>query len=278
MRNTILLVGGDLCRHIALGLDPQQWRITGLRRHPSEDSVIDWIRADLRAPESLRGLPDNISHVVYAPSPAGLDPASYQKVYPDGLHNLLAVLRERANLRRVVLVGSTAVWAPADPAQPDVWVDEATPANPENFRGEAILQAEDELWRQLPGRGTALRLGGIYRPGRSRLFERLRADRITVPTGPGHWSNRIHIADAASACIHLLTLADPAACYIGTDGHPREKCRFYDQLADLLGAPRPPGKPMPPSGKRLSNARLAASGWSPRWPDALAGYRAILNG
>jgi hypothetical protein len=55
---------------------------------------------------------------------------------------------------------------------------------------------------------------------------------------------------------------------------------LYDHLAALTGAPRPPDGP-PPAGvgsKRLSNARLRSSGFVPRWPDARAGYAAVLEG
>lgn len=276
-KRTVLLVGGDLCCRVAASLAPENWLTWGLRRHPSDDPHLHWIPADVGAPASLRALPQDISHILYAPAPDRRDLESYRTTYPLGLAHLLDAVRDKSSLRRVVLVSSTVVW-PASAAKDDAeWIDEKTPARASNFRSEMILAAEDLLFRILGRRGVTLRLGGIYGPGRTRLIEALRAGRLMAPKGPGHWTNRIHIDDAASACIHLLNLAQPARCYIGTDGQSLGAAVFYDQLADLLGVPRPQQRAMPPSGKRLSNARLVASGWTPRWPDPVAGYRAILG-
>lgn len=237
-----------------------------------------WIRADLSMPATLRDLPDGITHVLYAPAPDARTATDYDTVYPLGLGHLLDVLERRTGLQRVVLVDSTAVWPAAQPASPDAWVDEETPVCRDGFRARAMLRAEALLLRRLPQQSTALRLGGIYGPGRTRLLDGLRAGRLVAPDGPGHWSNRIHIDDAASACIHLLSLPKLHTCYIGTDGHPTDKGWFYDRLSDLLGVPCPPRQIMAPSGKRLTNARLIASGWAPHWPDGVEGYRALLRG
>ncbi|HET7268279.1 MAG TPA: NAD-dependent epimerase/dehydratase family protein [Oleiagrimonas sp.] len=275
-KNVVLLIGGDLCRHVAAQLDPAHWEIWGLRRNPPADASMRWIQADLADPASLRDLPQAISHVAYAPSPDAREPTSYQTTYPLGVTHLLDALVPTNRIKRFVLVGSTVVWPPTDAADAMTWVDESTPAHADNFRSRAILQAEATLHERLPGCGVALRLGGIYGAGRTRLIERLRSGQLMSPDGPGHWSNRIHIEDAASACIHLLGLSDPADCYIGTDGHPTDTREFHRDLADLLEVPHPASRCLPPTGKRLSNARLVGSGWTPRWPDALAGYRAML--
>src|SRR5690606_5373506 len=103
-------------------------------------------------------------------------------------------------LQRCVLVGSSAVWAPTEE-----WVDENTPVQQTNFRASALLEAEEALHASLaPGTGVALRLSGLYGPGRLQLQKGLQAGTITAPDGPGHWANRIHIDDAARACAHLL--------------------------------------------------------------------------
>lgn len=276
-RSVVLLVGGDLCRHVAQQLDSEDWSTWGLRRHPVADPRIRWIQADLGSPKSLQGLPQDISHVLYAPAPDRRDAASYQTVYPVGIEHLLDALRNASQLRRFVLVGSTVVWPACTLENAMEWVDETTPTLADNFRCEAILHAERILFERLPNRGIALRLGGLYGPGRTRLLDGLRAGRIVAPDGAGHWSNRMHIEDAASACVHLLNLAGAGHCYIGTDGHPTGTAAFYDQLADLLAVPRPARRALPPTGKRLSNARLVASGWAPSWPNVFAAYRAMLD-
>src|SRR5690606_28444401 len=120
----------------------------------------------------------------------------------------------------------------------------------------AMLEAEAALHAALPaGVGVALRLAGLYGPGRLRVLEGLRAGTITAPQGPGHWSNRIHIDDAARACAHLLTVNNPLPLYIGTDNHPLPTAQFYDALAQMMGVSLPARQHQAPSGKRLSNAR-----------------------
>lgn len=275
--NTLLLVGGDLCERTARLLDPHDWKCVGLRRSPMPSAPSDhmtWVQADLQDPASLSFLRDGefsqISHILYAPSPDSRTADHYTRVYSQGLPNLLNSLSPAclARLKRCVLVGSTAVWGPSD-----AWVDEDSPVQDTNFRTQALLKAEAALQAILPqGVGVTLRLSGLYGPGRMHLINGLRAGRVTVPDGPGHWANRIHIDDAVRACAHLLALADPQSLYIGTDDQPVPLAGFYDDVARLLGAPMPTRQPRVPDGKRLSNARLRASGWAPAWPCALDWY------
>src|SRR5690606_19983040 len=276
--NTLLLVGGDLCVRAAGALDPQDWTCAGLRRRAMDAPAgarIRWLRADLGDPQALaKALAGTaITHLLYAPAPDARTPEAYARAYPLGLRALLDALPDPGALRRCVLVDSTAVWGPSTRGD---WVTEDTPPAPADFRGAAMLEAEALLPARLPGRGTALRLSGLYGPGRLRLADGLRAGRIAAPDGPGHWANRIHVDDAARACAHLLTLAAPLPRYIGTDDHPLPTADLYDALARMTGGPRPARESRPPDGKRLSNARLRASGWTPAWPDMLGGYAAAL--
>lgn len=270
--HTALLVGGDLCHRIAMLMDPTQWTIHGLRRRPATDPYVHWLTADLLQAASLHDLPADISHIVYAVAPDARTPHAYRQAYLEGLNNLLDALPETFRLERFILVGSTAVWAPSEDL-----ITEDTPAHPDDFNGEIILEAEALLHQRLPGLSIALRLSGLYGPGRTKVLDLLRAGRLQAPTGTGHYANRIHIEDAASACLHLLNLNEPANCYIGTDGHPIETAKLYDALADQLGVPHPKRHPALPSGKRLSNQRLRDSGWLPAWPDAIQGYQALIN-
>lgn len=277
--NTLLLVGGDLCERTAKKLDPVQWRCIGLRRRwmpSSPESTISWYEADLSKRESLSFLSNNdfsgISHILYAPSPDSRTMEHYAGVYALGFPRLLCSLPPGclSRLRRCVLVGSSAVWGPCDD-----WVDENTPVDKTDFRAISLLDAEAALHALMPpGAGVTLRLSGLYGPGRMRLLNGLRAGTVRAPDGPGHWANRIHIDDAAQACVHLLAMSDPQPLYIGTDDHPMPTAELYDALARLIGAPLPARRPQASSGKRLSNARLRASGWTPKWSSALEWYAA----
>ena len=276
--NTLLLIGGDLCVRTARELNASTWRCVGLRRRQMPDTCgpLRWVQGDLTDCSSLAtalATAPDISHILYAPAPEARTREAYAAAYPQGLQTLLAALPAPRHLQRLVLVDSTAMWGSSAS-----WVDERTPPHPEDFRGEFMLKAEATAQAQLPGArfpqasGVALRLSGLYGPGRLRLVDSLRAGRLSAPGGPDHWANRIHVDDAARACVHLLQLNQPDACYIGTDDTPLETATLYDAFAALVQAPRPDRRSQPPNGKRLSNQRLRQSGWAPQWPDTIVGY------
>jgi nucleoside-diphosphate-sugar epimerase len=272
----VLLAGcGDVGLRVAQRLAARGHEVFALRRRPpAPGNGVQWLAGDLARPATLDGLPAGVTRLVYLPAPDARDRVAYRSLFLDGLNGLLDRL-DRSALARVLFVSSSAVYG--DHA--GGWVDEDTPPQPPNFNGAVLLEAEHRLAAQ-PVPSVVLRLAGLYGPGRLQLIERLRAGHVSVPRGRPHWANRIHVEDAAAAIVHLLLMADPQPLYLGTDDTPLPLDVLYDHLAFLAGAPRPPDGP-PPAGvgsKRLSNARLRASGFVPRWPDARSGYAAALGG
>jgi nucleoside-diphosphate-sugar epimerase len=273
----VLLAGcGDVGLRVARRLRAQGHEVFALRRRPpaASDDGIRWLAGDLASPATMGGLPAGITRLVYLPAPDARDRATYEVVFLGGLHAMLAAL-DRTVLQRVLFVSSSAVYG--DHAGD--WVDEDTPARPPGFNGSVLLEAERWLADQ-PVRSTVLRLAGLYGPGRLQLLDRLRAGRASVPRAQVHWANRIHVDDAAAAIAHLLLLPAAGPLYLGVDDTPLPLDVLYDHLAGLIGAPRPPDGPAPVGvgSKRLGNARLRASGFVPRWPDARLGYAALLEG
>jgi len=272
----VLLAGcGDLGLRVAQRLRARGDDVWALRRQPqvSDDSGIHWLRGDLTQPMTLRGLPAGITQLVYLPTPDRRDAAAYRATFLDGLRHLLVALGQ-GSLRRVLLVSSSAVYG----EHGGDWVDEDTPAAPPGFNGAVLLEAEQWLAAQSP-RSIVLRLAGLYGPGRMQLLERLRAGQVAVPRTLPHWANRIHVDDAAAAVVHLLQLTDPLPLYLGVDSMPLPLDVLYDHLAGLIGAAPAVDGPAPAGigSKRLSNARLRASGFAPQWPDAREGYAALLD-
>jgi nucleoside-diphosphate-sugar epimerase len=272
----VLLAGcGDVGVRVAHRLQARGHEVFALRRRPPErgDDGIQWLAGDLAAPATLGELPRGITRLVFLPAPDARERAMYEAVYLDGLRGLLGRL-DRARLARVVFVSSSAVYGERD----GQWIDEDTPPDPPGFNGAVLLEAERWLATQDVS-STVVRLAGLYGPGRLQLIERLRAGKAAVPRDLTHWANRIHVDDAAAAIDHLLGLPAAAAVYLGVDDTPLPLHVLYDHLASLVGAP-PPAQGAGPAGvgsKRLSNARLRASGWAPRWPDAREGYAALMS-
>ena len=276
MSERVLLAGcGDLGLRVAQRLRMRGDEVLALRRTPpiAADDGIHWLRADLTLAQTLQHLPPGLTQLVYLPAPDRRDVGAYGAVFADGLRNLLAA-DGMATLQRVLLVSSSAVYGEHGGA----WVDEDTPTAPLAFNGSLLRGVEQWLSAQ-PVRSIVLRLAGLYGPGRVQLLERLRAGSVTVPRVAPHWANRVHVDDAAAAVAHLLCLADPLALYLGVDDTPMPLDVLYDHLARLIGAPLPSAGLAPASvgSKRLSNARLRASGFVPQWPDARDGYAALLE-
>jgi nucleoside-diphosphate-sugar epimerase len=274
MSERILLAGcGDLGQRVARRLLARGDEVFALRRRPPENEGggIHWLHGDLADPAGLRGLPHGVTRLVYLPAPSARDEAAYRAVFLGGLRRLLDAL-DGAALRRVLFVSSSAVYGEHGGA----WVDEDTPADPPGFNGRVLLEAEHWLARQAPS--VTLRLAGLYGPGRSQLLDRLRAGQVRVPRAKPHWANRIHVDDAAAAIVHLLALSGARPLYLGVDDTPLPLDALYDHLSALLrtALPAEGAAPAGVGSKRLSNARLRASGFVPRWADARDGYAALL--
>lgn len=275
MSERILIAGcGDLGERVARLLLARGDEVHALRRHPPEgDAGIRWLSADLTCAETLTALPERITRLIFLPAPQAREPDIYRALFLDGLRNVFDALDATA-LERVLFVSSSAVYG----EHGDDWVDETTPPSPPGFNGKVLLKAEQWL-SERPVKSVVLRLAGLYGPGRMQLVQRLRAGQARAPRGHPHWANRIHVDDAAAAIVHLLSVSDPQSVYVGADDTPLPLDVLYDEVARLAGAPPVPTG-LAPAGigsKRLSNARLKASGFRFRWPDSRAGYAACIR-
>lgn len=254
-------VGGRLANlRVAAGDE-----VIALRRR-AVDAVpgLRTLRADLASGEGLARLPRQAEALVFCAAPDRRDEAAYRALYFDGLRRLL----DACGAPRVIFVSSSAVYR-EDAGE---WVDEDTPPDPPAFNGRVLLETERAL-AQHDG-GITLRLSGIYGPGREMMLRKARAGEPGRP----HWTNRIHVEDAAAALSHLLDRSAPAACYLGSDDLPARESELLAWLRAREGLPSVAAAEGVATGRQLRNARLRASGWTPRFPDYRAGYGALLAG
>jgi nucleoside-diphosphate-sugar epimerase len=241
--------------------------IFGLRRSMSRvPGGVTPVVADLSRPQSLANLPQ-VECVVFCAAPDRRDEEGYRGLYVDGQRNLLAAVQSGV---RWMFVSSTAVYGQTD----GQWVDEDADTQPPGYNGTIMLEAES-LAGAAGSESTIVRLGGVYGPGRERLIRLVRDGEARCPQPP-RWTNRIHRDDAARALLHLLD--QPATIYNGVDDYPAADAEVYDWLADQLGVDRPP-RVDNPSGvaKRVSNARLRATGFRFVYPDFRSGYGQLLG-
>ncbi|HEY9273255.1 NAD-dependent epimerase/dehydratase family protein [Achromobacter sp.] len=275
MTERILLIGcGDLGQRAARRFLARGDEVYALRRHPPAGDAdgIRWLQGDISRADALPALPPGVTRLIHLPAPGARVAAAYRAVFIDGLKHVLDAL-DTTQLKRIVFVSSSAVYGEHEGG----WVDEDTPPAPLGVNGQVLLEAEAALATYgLPS--TALRLAGLYGPGRLQLIERLRQGAAGAPSSPAHWANRIHIDDAAAAVVHLALLPEAAPAYIGCDDTPLPLHELYADLARLIGAPAPREAPAPANvgSKKLSNVRLRASGFTLQWPDSRLGYAALL--
>lgn len=162
----VLIAGcGDLGSRVAdkLLLETGN-RVWGLRRSPKQRcehaSGFEWLVADMTKPETLTLLPAGITHVLFCAAPNSRTESAYRDVYFNGLKNVVERALNPA-LKRILFVSSSAVYG----AHGDEWVDEETPANPQNFNGRILLESEQWLSRfchEHAIENLSLRLSGIW--------------------------------------------------------------------------------------------------------------------
>ncbi|MEN8706659.1 MAG: NAD(P)H-binding protein [Nocardioides marinisabuli] len=268
----VLMIGcGDLGSRIGLRLAERGHRVLALRR-----------RADL-VPDPLRGLsvdlaqesPDlpalELRHLVVALTARPRSEDAYRATYVDGMRRALDALEATGQRpERAVLVSSTGVHGDV----PDgTLVDESHVPSPADGPARVLLEAEELFAERVPG-GTVLRCSGLYDGAHSRLVDKVAAgDLVDL----GRWTNRIHRDDAAAAAVHLLTRPEaPEAVYLGNDDEPAPLGDVAAEIARVLGvSPPPPADATRAHGKRISNARLRATGWVPAYPTYREGYAGV---
>ncbi len=277
MVTPVLIVGcGDLGGAVAGLLNQQGFAVTGVRRSRAPLATgVKLVQADITDAASLQQLTTVKPKILlYCVAADAQTDESYKAHYVEGLRNVLAVLKPCKSLRHVFFVSSTRVYG----RQTDDWLDENSPAQPSDFGGQRLQEAES-LLNTFDIPHTILRLSGIYGPGRTRLLHLA----MTPQAWPSNnsWTNRIHRDDAAAFIAHCVTKVDMgevlAQVYLVTDSQPVPQYEVLQWLAvkqgvDMTAVPIP----LVAGGKRLSNRRMLDSGFSLRYPDYQTGYGQLL--
>lgn len=246
------------------------WDVTGLvlseasRQKLASGKPYPCIAADARDAAAVRahlGHLRGMDALVHGLSGTGRDPAHYRETYVRTLQVLIGELAPRC----VVFLGSTRVYPQDDGSE----VTEDSPTAGASPTAAVLLEAEQIVRRAA---GYILRLGGIYGPDRTRFLRAALGD--TPPPGPPlAYLNLIHRDDAAAAVGQILSGRPGARVFNVTDGAPRRRLELANLIRTRAGLP--PWTIPPPStdtsfGKRVSNARLRATGWAPVYPDLLS--------
>lgn len=282
---TLLVVGcGDIGGAVARHFAQCDWRVIGVRRRAIDLPGVTMIAADVTEPAALAILqnlkPDYLLIVL---TPGEFSDRRYREVYVDGARNILDAV-DTAAIKRIVWVSSTSVYHQDN----GEWLDETSSAQPNQFSGMRLLEAERVIAdSDLPH--TIVRFGGIYGPDRDRLLQQLRSGRRTA-NEPPRYSNRIHRDDAVAILQFLLERSaggvELQSLYLGVDREPalmsdieRWFCTYLQTTSGLrLDYEAMAATAVARGGsRRCSSARLQALGYRFVYPTFREGLPTLIQ-
>jgi nucleoside-diphosphate-sugar epimerase len=246
------------------------WTVEGWTRTGGLTEGVALRAVDLTDADAVRVAVDAFrpDAIVHCASSGRGGPDAYRDVYLAGIRNLVGP----APGARIVFTGSTSVYAQTDGST----VTEESPAEPGRETGRILLEAERAA---VDAGGAVARLAGIYGPDRSAHLRKLLAGEAVLEGDGRRWINQIHRDDAASALLRLCDPEVPAGVYNVCDDAPLTQAELYQYLAARHDLPVPVSAPPDLerkrgwTHKRVSNARLRAVGWAPRY----ASYREAVE-
>lgn len=277
-RRRVLIAGyGYIGQQLGNILLADRFEVHALRRRWPTPPVPGIIchTLDLTDGAALGSLPE-FDYVVYAAAPQAFHDEAYRKVYVDGLRRVIERVRPR---QRLILTSSTGIYGPGN----GDWIDETSPVAAQgNFAATRLSEGEN-LLSESGLSSIAIRLGGIYGPGRSSLLDSVRngTARLSRNDAPAIWTNRIHRDDAARSIRHLMTLANPSAVYLGVDDEPATRNDVLCFAAKLLGKSPPAVEEnyiAPERGnRRCRNTRLRSTGFVFKYPTFREGLASLVD-
>jgi nucleoside-diphosphate-sugar epimerase len=272
----LLLLGhGYLGQAISREFLAAGWHVTAISRHGDSLDPQSAIRnpqllelaCDLTSSSDVAALVTRISPpdlLIHCASSGRGGADAYRSIYLDGCRHLLHAFPGIP----LIFTSSTSVYAQTDGSE----VTEESPAEPDRDTGKILRETEDLV---LASGGTIARLAGIYGPGRSVLLQKFLSGEAVIEEDGRRFLNQIHRDDAARALLHLSS-SQPSTLnpqlYNVSDSRPLTQIECYTGLANLFDRPLPPSGPRDLNRKRgwthkrVSNAKLRATGWTPRFP------------
>ncbi len=218
---------------------------------------------DITDADAVRSAARDFDVVIHSVSSRGGGEEEYRRLYFEGGQNLLRAFPDAT----LIFTGSTSVYAQADGSV----VDETSPAEPSHPKGRILRETEELV---IAAGGIVLRLAGIHGPGRSYFLTRFLEGSGVARQNENRFINQVHRDDIVSA---LRLVADR-----------RSECggEIYNVVADAPITARQANewlsarlkKPVPAaaetvklrsrgeSNKQVSNRKLRAMGWTPRYP------------
>jgi nucleoside-diphosphate-sugar epimerase len=234
----VLIAGcGYLGKVAAAALLARGDRVTGIRRSKAAAAElsalgIEPLAVDLAAPGAAERIPADVDAILACQSARGDDAGAYREAYVDANRALLSAASARG-VKAFVYTSSTGVFGQSDGGD----VDEDSPPTPASASAAVLVEAErlvlEAAAAGVPAR--ALRLSGLYGPGRSFAIDRVRSGALALGPGDELWMNFCHVEDAATFAVAALDRGQSGAIYHGTDSAPARRREVIAWIAQKLG-------------------------------------------
>lgn len=264
MKKLLVAGVGDLNKRVALGWNQLGGFVEGARLSQA-DSSLGFKQHSLDLSVNL--WPDTQAMTIcVALSARERTIEAYRKAYVLPIQQLLkSIPHWQFPPERVIVVSSTRVYGESDGEE----IDDNWLAQSNDEYGQILLEMEG-LVGQLPCESTVVRLSGIYGPGRDWL-KRMAVKASEEAPATNHWTNRIHIEDAAFAILHLANLNKVEKSYIVSDTAPTSWCDMLNYLRELMNLPSLTNCLEVKGGKKLIPSGLIKSGFKWKYPTAKSG-------
>jgi nucleoside-diphosphate-sugar epimerase len=260
---SVVIVGcGDLGTRVGRLLDEQSISVLGIRRTPVERSDFPMLALDV---EQLPAANLSCEVLIYCVSADSRTDAGYLKAYVHGLQ----LAQKSISHQRLIFVSSTRVYGTGD-------VNESSAVSGGGFAAQRLLQGE----ALLKTGDCCVRLSGLYGPNRTWLVRKAAAG---AWTDQSHWTNRIHIVDAARVVAALAQKAlkqeSLPPVVLATDQMPVQMSEVLDYLRTALSVNAQPAAKMSfnDEGKRCTSVTLSELQLELIYPDYRSGYADLLD-
>jgi nucleoside-diphosphate-sugar epimerase len=248
----------------ARSLHARGWEVIGGTRSTESAAALAGepyrvVACDIADRAAVAGLAP-VDSVIHCASSGRGGVEQYREIYFEGSRVLIEVLAPR----QFLFTSSTSVYAQTHGEV----VTEESEAMPDREIGRTLREAEEFV---LAHGGIVARLAGIYGPGRSVLLRKFFSGEAVIEGDGGRFVNQVHRDDIASA-LGVLLEAGARGIFNVCDDEPMTQRAVFEWLAQRFDKALPPSGPIDPnrkrgwSNKRVSNTRLRALGWTPRYP------------
>lgn len=261
MTTSLAALGFGYCARQLVAADPAAFTVVGTVREPARleslpTGVDGFVFDGLSLSTSLAARLSTCAVLLLSAPPDEQGDPVLRLAGP-----VLAEAAAAGQLRQIIYLTTLGVYGDHQGA----WVNEATPPRPAGGRLARRLEAEAAWFafgraHQVPV--AALRLAGIYGPGRNALAQ-LKAGTAHIIDKPEQVFNRIHVDDISQAVRAVIAQRFEGILNVADD-EPTAPGTPVAYAARLLGRPAPAVVPFAEAAKTMSPMALSFWGSSKR--------------